>query len=123
MFIREKSNRLRYNVGQFGRITQVSLYARENDEAGIHPAARKKGDEDMAYQPKPSSKAPKTPARKEYPKQHIENPEELDAWMNKAGNALLIKIEGTTYVTSLDNVQDLLGDKKKGIKLGVFVDD
>jgi len=128
-----------FNVGKFGKMKQVSLFPKENKEMDkrekeIHdslddlqnsdmnegqafiPAKQNYGDADIMATPykKPTSKKPEE--SRSSGKRTINN--EVDAWLNLGGRAFFVKIEGVSYMTSIDSVQDLLDGKKKGVKLG-----
>jgi len=131
--------KLSFNVGHFGKTKQLSIYHDENNEMDkrekeIHISQKSQNNFDKREEPcfnsgkqnygdadtmpKPYSKptGKKTDAPRSSGQRTIDN--EVDAWLNTGGKAFFVKIEGVSYMTSIQSVQDLLEGNKKGVKLG-----
>lgn len=74
------------------------------------------GDADIMAKPYQKPTGKKTDAPRSSGNRTIDN--EVDAWLNIGGKAFFVKIEGVSYMTSIDSVRDLLDGNKKGVKLG-----
>lgn len=98
-----------YNLGQFGKTTQLSLFKDENEGLG--------------YPNKKTSQERKSMAEDETPSDNKKEIVDVDAWMNTGGKGFFVKIEGKEYITSIESVQALLSGEKKGVKLGLLKKD
>lgn len=106
-------NRYNYNIGQFGKTTQLTLYKDENVGLRRNPQKNQKGDMNpMAEKKKYQKDEPETSPRKEI--------KDADAWLNIGGKGFFVKIDGKEYITSVDSVKALLSGEKQGVKLGLL---
>lgn len=106
--------RKNYNVGIFNKTKQVTLYKHENDGLSGN-LDKNKTEREYKMQKKnytPSPKADSTPKGKF-------EIVDADAWVNLGGKALFVKIEGKSYITSRQSIEQLLSGEKKGVKLGL----
>lgn len=138
---RDNMHRTLFNTGKFGRTKQVTLFKKENsenekrdkenkriwqetqnhdmfEEQGFHPCNDNYGDVDMPAQRKKTYRKGKTSYPPRSSGRSINN--DVDAWLNLGGKAFFVKIDGVSYMTSIESVQDLLNGNKKGVKLGLI---
>ncbi len=105
--------KLIYNIGQFGKTKQVTLY---KDYEGLPLVKGNKNnserDNRMAKQPYVKPTEPSSVKRKIV---------ETDNWLSLGGKAFFIKVDGKDYMTSQANIKRLLDGEIKGVKLGQLV--
>lgn len=107
------TNKINFNVGQFGKTKQLSLY-KESEGLPLVKGNKNNSERDirMAKQPYVKPTEPSSVKRKIV---------ETDNWLSLGGKGFFIKVDGKDYMTSQANIKRLLDGKIKGVKLGLLV--